>query len=185
MLSAFKEVIRDFPLSEGKVRFCIRPIAKADSDTMLSQPFSRSFENALKPLIQFLVESRPISVSMANAINFVKSELPRQATESLPDSEAKKGLLSKIDHYIQERIIASDQLITTAAVEKIADNDVVLTYACSYVVEQILIEVRSLRLFRHLLCFEEEEEEEKKLQSSSISRVALVMVHCHEHSDEP
>lgn len=93
---------------------------------------------------------------MANAINFVKSELPRQATESLPDSEAKKGLLSKIDYYIQERIIASDQLITTAAVEKIADNDVVLTYACSYVVEQILIEVRSLRLFRHLLCFKEE-----------------------------
>jgi translation initiation factor eIF-2B subunit delta len=36
--------------------------------------------------------------------------------------------LSEIDRYLQERIIAADQLIATYAVSKINNGDVVLTY---------------------------------------------------------
>lgn len=83
----------------------------------------------------------------------VQVEMTEQACHSPDASEAdaKRTLCHKLDQYVHEKIIASDSEIVATAVNKIVDNDVVLTYACSYVVEQILIEVRHAGSFRLLV----------------------------------
>lgn len=43
--------------------------------------------------------------------------------------QAKDQICSQIDTYIRERIVIADQVIAEAAVEKINDGDVILTYA--------------------------------------------------------
>ena len=43
--------------------------------------------------------------------------------------QAKDLLCSKIDTYIRERIIVADQVIAEAAVDKINDGDIILTFA--------------------------------------------------------
>jgi translation initiation factor eIF-2B subunit delta len=43
--------------------------------------------------------------------------------------QAKNALCSKIDNYIQDRIIIADKVIQELAGNKIKDGDVILTFA--------------------------------------------------------
>jgi len=91
----------------------------------------------LKPLVRFLIDARPQSLSMGNAIRYVKmriSKLPVQLSEA----RAKDALRSDIDVFIQERIEFADEVIAAHGASKISDGDVVLTYATSHVVEMLL-----------------------------------------------
>eukprot|EP01113_Clastostelium_recurvatum_P012267 TRINITY_DN1635_c0_g1_i1.p1 TRINITY_DN1635_c0_g1~~TRINITY_DN1635_c0_g1_i1.p1 ORF type:complete len:676 (-),score=142.98 TRINITY_DN1635_c0_g1_i1:27-2054(-) len=118
MMTAFKDVIRDF----------VTPPSKA---------FHRELDVALKPLIQFLIDCRPMSISMGNAINYLKLQMSQLS--SMGEAEAKSVLYDKVDGFIQERVVLADTAIASLGVVKIVDGDVVLTYARSYVVEQILV----------------------------------------------
>ena len=89
-----------------------------------------------------------MSVSLGNAIRSLKLQIS-EIDIDLPEhavsfgfihspttfieicSQAKTELYSRIDQYMQERILAADVAISTFGLAKIHDGDVVLTYARS------------------------------------------------------
>ena len=124
MLSAFERVIADFSCPKGKV-------------------FARELEGSLKQQIQFLVDCRPQSMPMGNAIKWLKRHI-MFAPPQLSEGETKALLRGHIDTFLHERIDLADRAIIAYAVERIAPADVVLVYGHSHVVEQVLLHASSL-----------------------------------------
>ena len=50
----------------------------------------------------------------------------------MSEADAKVMLQDKIDSYVQERITFADDVIVEYAMSKIADGDVILTYAVRF-----------------------------------------------------
>ncbi|RDX53239.1 eukaryotic translation initiation factor 2B delta subunit [Lentinus brumalis] len=122
-LTAFKTVIQDYV-------------------TPPNNTLSRHLMTYLSPQISHLVAARPMSVTMGNAIRQVKLDISGSDID-LPEQDAKDALCRKIDTYIRERIIIADQVIQETAGNKIKDDDVILTYARSSVVEKVLLEAHA------------------------------------------
>ena len=120
MLLAFQDVIRDFTCPPAKV-------------------LSRELETCLKYQIQYLVDCRPQSMPMGNAIKWLKLRVGH-APPHLPEAEVKQMLCDTIDTYLHERIELADQAILSYAVQRIAPGDVLLVYSCSHLIETILLE---------------------------------------------
>ncbi|KPP73807.1 hypothetical protein Z043_107086 [Scleropages formosus] len=129
LLHAFKQVIRDY-------------------STPPNEELSRDLVNKLKPYISFLNQCRPLSASMGNAIKFIKKEIsniPSQCKEE----EAKSRLQASIDNYIEVKINLAAEAITKFAIEKISNDDVILVYGCSSLVNHILCDAfKKERKFR-------------------------------------
>lgn len=92
----------------------------------------------LGPQIEFLKSCRPLSISMGNAIRWLK-DIIIKIDPSTPESEAKRDLVDEIDLFIRERVTAADRLIRDLAAAKIQAGDVILTYAASSIVEQTIL----------------------------------------------
>eukprot|EP01133_Synstelium_polycarpum_P004225 gene4225-4927_t len=122
LMTTLKHVVRDFQIPTDK-------------------DFVREFSTHLSPLIQFLVDCRPMSVSMGNSIGYFKqqclSEVNKLRETLTTHEKAKEFICEKIDTFI-ERIVVADKVIAGYGVSKIKDGDVILTYASSHVVEMIL-----------------------------------------------
>ncbi|TKY54949.1 Translation initiation factor eIF-2B subunit delta [Spatholobus suberectus] len=124
MLRAFQDAIRDY----------CTPHEKA---------LVRDLTSKINSYVSFFTECRPLSMSMGNAIRFVKSRivnLPLNHSEF----EAKADLCSDIDQFINEKIILADKVIVQHAFAKVKDGDVLLTYGLSCVVEMILLYAHEL-----------------------------------------
>ncbi|KAL4075754.1 eukaryotic translation initiation factor 2B delta subunit [Scleroderma citrinum] len=119
MLNAFKTVIQDYV-------------------TPPNTTLSRHLMTHLSPQITYLVSARPMSVTMGNAIRQLKLEISGSDID-LPEQDAKNVLFVKIDNYIRDRIVIADQVIQETAGNKIKNDDVILTYARSSVVEKVLL----------------------------------------------
>ncbi|XP_073279807.1 translation initiation factor eIF2B subunit delta-like [Primulina huaijiensis] len=124
MLLAFQEAIKDY----------YTPPEKA---------LIRDLTTKINGYISFLIECRPLSISMGNAIRFLKTRIAKLPL-SLSESEAKASLISDIEHFISEKIILADKVIVNHAVTKIRDGDVLLTYASSSAVEMVLLHAHEL-----------------------------------------
>ncbi|WRX21210.1 Initiation factor 2B-related - like 3 [Theobroma cacao] len=124
MLQAFKEAIKDY----------LTPPEK----TLI-----RDLTARISSYVSFLIECRPLSISMGNAIKFLKSQIAKLPL-SLSESEAKASLMLDIDRFINEKIILADKVIVKHAVTKIRDGDVLLTYGASSAVEMILLHAHEL-----------------------------------------
>ncbi|PIN12791.1 Translation initiation factor 2B, delta subunit (eIF-2Bdelta/GCD2) [Handroanthus impetiginosus] len=118
MLQAFQEAIKDY---------CTPP----------EKALIRDLTTKINGYVSFLIECRPLSISMGNAIRFLKTRVANLSL-NLSESEAKTSLISDIDRFIGEKIILADKVIVKHAVTKIRDGDVLLTYASSSAVEMIL-----------------------------------------------
>uniref|UniRef100_A0A804P9L1 Translation initiation factor eIF2B subunit delta n=1 Tax=Zea mays TaxID=4577 RepID=A0A804P9L1_MAIZE len=118
MLLAFKEAIKDYTTPTNKT-------------------LSRDLTAKISSYVSFLIECRPLSISMGNAIRFLKSRIAK-LPHALSESEAKTSLQSDIDRFINEKIVLADKVIVSHAITKVRDNDVLLTYGSSTVVEMIL-----------------------------------------------
>lgn len=94
--------------------------------------------HVLSPQIEYLSSCRPLSISMGNAIRWLKLEVSK-VDPSTPDAEAKRSLCDAIDVFIRERVTFADKVITESAVERIKDGDVIMTYAKSSVVQSALV----------------------------------------------
>ena len=68
---------------------------------------------------------------------------------SAHEAEAKEELVEKIDTYIQEKIVFADNVLVTNAVAKVYDQDVILTYAFSSVVFNVLLRAHKVRFARY------------------------------------
>ncbi|KAJ7956572.1 Translation initiation factor eIF-2B subunit delta [Quillaja saponaria] len=124
MLKAFQEAIKDYSTPREKT-------------------LVRDLTARIGSYVSFFTECRPFSISMGNAIRFVKShiaKLPLTHTEV----EAKAALCSDIDRFINEKIILADKVIVRHAATKVRDGDVLLTYGSSCVVEMILLYAHEL-----------------------------------------
>ncbi|PKI75605.1 hypothetical protein CRG98_004006 [Punica granatum] len=132
MLQAFQEVIKDYSTPPEKT-------------------LSRDLTAKISSYVSFFTECRPLSVSMGNAIRFLKSRIAKLPL-TMSESEAKTTLQSDIDHFINEKIIVADKVIVSHAVTKIRDGDVLLTYGSSSAVEMILQRAHELgKQFRVVL----------------------------------
>ncbi|XP_020269367.1 translation initiation factor eIF-2B subunit delta-like [Asparagus officinalis] len=129
MLLAFKEAIKDYSTPPEKLLI-------------------RDLTAKINSYVSFFTECRPLSISMGNAIKFLKNRIAK-LPDSLSESEKKSSLQSDIDRFINEKIILADKVIVRHAVTKIRDGDVLLTYGSSTVVEMILLYAHDLgRRFR-------------------------------------
>lgn len=113
-----------------------------DYTTPAGKSLSRDLTQQVNSIITFLVECRPLSVSMGNAIKYLKLKLSK-IDPSLPEAEAKEGLISSIAEFIHMRIRLADQEIVNLSVTKVVNGDVVMTYAYSHVVASALLEAAS------------------------------------------
>ncbi|TYH04923.1 hypothetical protein ES288_A08G044700v1 [Gossypium darwinii] len=124
MFQAFKEAIKDYSTPPEK--------------TLI-----RDLTARISSYVSFLIECRPLSISMGNAIKFLKNRIAKLPL-ALSESEAKSTLMLDIDRFINEKIILSEKVIVKHAVTKIRDGDVLLTYGASSVVEMILLHAHEL-----------------------------------------
>ncbi|KAK1441305.1 hypothetical protein QVD17_07152 [Tagetes erecta] len=104
---------------------------------------NRDLTAKINSYVSFLIECRPLSISMGNAIKFVKSRIANLPL-TLSESEAKANFISDINHFINEKIILADKVIVRHAVTKVRDGDVLLTYGSSSAVEMILLHAHEL-----------------------------------------
>ncbi|KAI4247176.1 MAG: hypothetical protein L6R40_001519 [Gallowayella cf. fulva] len=93
----------------------------------------------LSSQIDYLVSCRPLSVSMGNAIRWLKMAISTVDPDT-PEHQAKLELCSAIDNFIRERITVAGQAIASSASARIQDGDVILTFAKSSTVERTLAE---------------------------------------------
>ncbi|KAH7661690.1 translation initiation factor eIF-2B subunit delta protein [Dioscorea alata] len=119
MLLAFREAIKDYSTPPEKA-------------------LVRDLTAKIGNYVSFLIECRPLSISMGNAIKFLKSRIAK-LPHTLSESEAKFTLQSDIDRFINEKILLAEKVIVRHAVEKIRNGDVLLTYGWSSVVEMLLL----------------------------------------------
>ncbi|KAJ4290213.1 hypothetical protein N0V90_010428 [Kalmusia sp. IMI 367209] len=121
MLLAFKAVIESYQTPVG---------------TSLARHLTN---HHLSPQIDYLRSCRPLSISMGNAIRWLK-DIIIKIDPSTPEIEAKRDLIEEIDMFIRERVTAAQKLIRDQATTKILPGDVILTYASSSIVEQTLLQ---------------------------------------------
>lgn len=92
----------------------------------------------LSPQIDYLKSHRPISVSMGNAIRWLKDYIIHIDPDTL-ESTAKTDICEAIDTFIRERITVADTAIASTASSKIRNGSTIVTYAKSSIVEQTLL----------------------------------------------
>lgn len=81
-------------------------MAPQDYRTPEGKLLQRDLSNrVLNQAIAFLVECRPLSASMGNAIKFLKTRAS-QLEPTLPDDKARAALVDAIDGYIQVHMCA-------------------------------------------------------------------------------
>mmetsp|Transcript_16116 Transcript_16116/g.21304 ORF Transcript_16116/g.21304 Transcript_16116/m.21304 type:complete len:544 (+) Transcript_16116:84-1715(+) len=123
MLNSFKDFILDYKTPQDKA-------------------LSWDLDKKLRPQIQFLIDCRPHSISMGNAIKFVRNAIAKIPPE-MQENDAKDSLCETIDTFIQERIVFAGKVIAEYAETKVVDGDVILTYGRSEhqsnVVEELLL----------------------------------------------
>ncbi|KAL8216080.1 hypothetical protein R6Q57_022917 [Mikania cordata] len=125
MLQAFQKVIEGYSTPPEKT-------------------LARDLTAKISTSVSFLNECRPLSISMGNAIRFLKARIAK-ITLAQTESEAKASLCSDIDNYIQTKITLADKQIVIHAVTKICDGDVILTYGSSSLIEMIILHAHELR----------------------------------------
>ncbi|KAI5205038.1 IF-2B-domain-containing protein [Aureobasidium subglaciale] len=120
MLLAFKKAILDY---------------QTPHNTSLARHLTSHY---LSPQIDYLKSHRPISVSMGNAIRWLK-DLIIKIDPDTPEATAKEDICTAIDTFIRERITVADTAIAATAHAKIRNNSTIVTYAKSSIVEKTLL----------------------------------------------
>ncbi|KRT83498.1 hypothetical protein AMK59_3073, partial [Oryctes borbonicus] len=110
-----------------------------DFSSPSNQEFCRSVEFYLQKNTSYLHKCRPIAVSMTNALKHFKLCLT-QIDTNLSDFDKKNRLLDIIDTYKQEQIAKAGEAISIKVNEKITNKDVILTYGCSSLIRQLLLD---------------------------------------------
>uniref|UniRef100_A0A0K2T391 Translation initiation factor eIF2B subunit delta n=1 Tax=Lepeophtheirus salmonis TaxID=72036 RepID=A0A0K2T391_LEPSM len=110
----------------------------SDYVTPPQKELSRDLDASLIPYISFLTNYRTLSVSMENALRYVRTKI-RRIDPSISDEEAKNLLIEEIDDFIHVNIVLASKQISMTAREKIKDGDVILTYGHSSLVRSVFI----------------------------------------------
>ena len=117
MLNAFKDVIQSYKTPQGT-------------------SLQRNLTSHLSHQIEYLKTGRPLSISMGNAIRWLKQRISLVPID-MSDEDGKKMLLDEIDEFIKEKIVYSDRVIAEYASKHIQNNFKILTYAHSRVLAEL------------------------------------------------
>lgn len=98
----------------------------ADYKTPENQEFSRGLEAEISKSMVFLNKCRPLAVSMINAVKHLRFQVNQIRGNEI---DSKKQINDWIDTYIKEQIEKAAEAISLFALEKITENDVILTYS--------------------------------------------------------
>lgn len=112
-----------------------------DFETPAKKEFGRSLDAAVKHHVDHLHKCRPLAVSVSNAYKQFKNQLT-QLPADVPETESKELLVHFIDTYIENQIGKAAQAISGFLQEKITDGDVLLTFACSSLIQFICEEAK-------------------------------------------
>lgn len=118
MLAAFRSLIEDYTCDGSK-------------------RVSQDLRERLDKNIEFLNKSRPLSMSMQNAMTFLKAQIS-EIQDSDPVEKVKGSLVEWIEKFVYEEVCLAKRQITVEAQQKIKDEDVILTYCCSSLVKSVL-----------------------------------------------
>lgn len=78
---------------------------------------------------RFLEHCRPLSVSMLNALSYVKTTMGEECTDMRTASEFATNIKETIIRFVEVEIGLARRAIVANAKDKITDGDVVLIYA--------------------------------------------------------
>lgn len=146
MLEAFREVVKDYRVPEGKT-------------------LQRDLVAHLSVNVGFLVEARPLGTAMGNAIKYLKTYVTH-LDGHMDEGDAREAVLDTIDSYIrvrtwwygmsccwsvckmmlttaQDKVLGCCKVLVDKARDTIADGDVVLTFAMSSVVLKLLLAAKA------------------------------------------
>ncbi|KAI8810706.1 hypothetical protein BJ742DRAFT_799804 [Cladochytrium replicatum] len=126
MLNTFRRVISDYETPPGT-------------------SLQRHLNSYISKQVDFLSKTRVLAVSMRTAVKFLKNEITNLPIE-MPDKDAKEHLKERIDMFIRDRIVVADAAILNYGLEKIEDGDVIMTYARSSVVIQLLLKAKAEKI---------------------------------------
>ncbi|KAG0557442.1 hypothetical protein KC19_11G130500 [Ceratodon purpureus] len=145
-----------------------------DYETPAEKTLVRDLVTRTNNHVNFLISCRPLSISMGNAIRFLKARIAK-LDPTLPEVEAKANLVAQIDAFMQEKIVFADKEIIKHAVTKIRDGDVVLTHGYSSIVEMILVRAKEMgKKFRVVIIDSRPKLEGRRLLRSLLSKD----IHC-------
>ncbi|CCK68566.1 translation initiation factor eIF2B subunit delta KNAG_0B01190 [Huiozyma naganishii CBS 8797] len=119
MLEAFQIVIRDYQTPKGTT-------------------LSRNLTNYLSHQIDILKKARPLSVTMGNAIRWIKQEISH-IDPSISDEVAKQDLCEQIAQFAREKIELADQLIIENASNHIEKSATIVVYGSSKVISDLIL----------------------------------------------
>jgi translation initiation factor eIF-2B subunit delta len=110
-----------------------------------TEMLSRDMEKKIQPIVRFFHSYRDKSISMGNAIRYVKAKVGA-IPPGMDEEDAKAELMRAIDSFISDRIINAQSAIADFGTRRISNGDVVLTYGMSSVVERILIQAQLAKI---------------------------------------
>lgn len=93
----------------------------------------RHLDSLLKPMINFLVQFRPLAPGMGNAIRFLKCKIAEVPID-YPEEQAKVSLCDSINTFLQNRIRLAGELVSQHGNTKINNEDVILVFTDASVV---------------------------------------------------
>jgi len=99
----------------------------------------KEVDNVMKPNITFLKQCRPLSISMSNAIRYLKREVMGFG-RGLSIEEIKTNIEEMVDDFINVNFTLHPKAISETANKKIRDGDVILTFSHSKLVEKVLLD---------------------------------------------
>ncbi|XP_063224023.1 translation initiation factor eIF2B subunit delta [Bacillus rossius redtenbacheri] len=105
-------------------------------ETPAEKTFSRGLEETLQSCSEFLLQCRPVSISIRNASKFLKWQVLHLPDE--PEEALKARLYKAIESYTWEQVELADRAISGTVKRKIVDGDVVVVYGCSSIVQRII-----------------------------------------------
>lgn len=123
VLEAMKEMIRDY---------------RTPPKTL----FSRTLIFVVGATIDFLTEVRPLGISVANSIRFLKAQIS-VLDRDFSDEQSKQSLFRTIDGFIRERIVVPQKVITRLLASKVQPEATVLVFGHSTTVEQALLRIHA------------------------------------------
>ncbi|EAS01605.1 translation initiation factor 2B subunit, eIF-2B alpha/beta/delta family protein (macronuclear) [Tetrahymena thermophila SB210] len=119
-LDALKKIITDFKVKEGDV-------------------FYKELTNCIDSLYSFLETFRAHPEGLKTAFKYVKNIVSYLVKSTISIEPQKKWINQQIDVFIKQKILNAQELMIQTGLELIKNGDVILVYARSQVVENLLL----------------------------------------------
>ena len=128
LLAAFMKVIEDYKTPPNK-------------------QLSWDLDKHIRAQVQHLVHCRQHSMGMGNVIKYIRYEISHIPPEC-SEAEAKAQLNTKLQSFLEERIVYARESIIRYMITTIKEDDVILTFGSSPLLRQVLLKVAAIKRFR-------------------------------------